>query len=61
MENENSKSDIKTDAELEELKKQSASEKKGKHKVSRDHDFTHTHPTHAKHKSFGTDHEPGTI
>jgi hypothetical protein len=28
-------------------------------KVSREHDFTHTHPTHAKHKNFGVDHEPG--
>jgi hypothetical protein len=30
-------------------------------KVSREHDFTHTHPTHAKHKTFGADHEPGAI
>ena len=28
-------------------------------KVSRAHDFTHTHPTHARHRSFGIDHEPG--
>ena len=28
-------------------------------KVSREHDFTHTHPSHAKHKNFGVDHEPG--
>lgn len=30
-------------------------------KVSREHDFTHTHPTHARHKTFGTDHEPGAF
>jgi len=30
-------------------------------KVSREHDFTHTHPTHAKHKTFGMDHEPGAF
>jgi len=30
-------------------------------KVSREHDFTHTHPDHAKHKNFGMDHEPGAF
>lgn len=30
-------------------------------KVSREHDFTHTHPEHARHKSFGMDHEPGAF
>lgn len=30
-------------------------------KVSREHDFTHTHPTHAHHKTFGLDHEPGAF
>ena len=30
-------------------------------KLSREHDFTHTHPTHAKHKNFGLDHEPGAL
>ena len=30
-------------------------------KFSRKHDFTHTHPTHAKHKNFGLDHEPGAF
>ena len=30
-------------------------------KVTREHDFTHTHPTHAKHKNFGMDHEPGAL
>ena len=30
-------------------------------KISREHDFTHTHPTHAKHKNFGMDHEPGAF
>ncbi|HUH32563.1 MAG TPA: hypothetical protein VLZ28_01340 [Daejeonella sp.] len=30
-------------------------------KVSRAHDFSHTHPTHAHHKTFGMDHEPGAF
>ena len=30
-------------------------------KVSREHDFTHTHPQHARHKNFGMDHEPGAF
>ena len=30
-------------------------------KVDRKNDFTHTHPTHAKHKNFGFDHEPGAF
>ena len=30
-------------------------------KVSREHDFSHTHPSHAHHKIFGMDHEPGAI
>ena len=30
-------------------------------KVDRKHDFTHTHPDHAKHKNFGFDHEPGSF
>jgi hypothetical protein len=24
-------------------------------------DFAHVHPTHAKHKNFGIDHEPGAF
>ena len=30
-------------------------------KFSRAHDFSHTHPSHAKHKIFGIDHEPGAF
>ena len=30
-------------------------------KISRAHDFSHTHPSHAKHKTFGMDHEPGAF
>lgn len=29
--------------------------------VSRAHDFAHVHPSHARHKTFGLDHEPGAI
>jgi hypothetical protein len=25
------------------------------------HDFAHTHPSHARHKNFGMDHEPGAF
>jgi hypothetical protein len=30
-------------------------------KVSHEHDFSHTHPSHAHHKIFGMDHEPGAL
>lgn len=30
-------------------------------KLSRKNDFSHTHPTHAHHKNFGMDHEPGAF
>lgn len=29
--------------------------------VSRAHDFAHVHPSHARHKTFGMDHEPGAF
>jgi len=30
-------------------------------KINRNHEFSHTHPSHARHKQFGMDHEPGTF
>lgn len=30
-------------------------------RISRSHDFSHTHPSHARHKQFGLDHEPGAF
>lgn len=39
----------------------SKSKKTAERKVSRSHDFTHTHPNHARHKQFGLDHEPGAF
>ena len=35
--------------------------KRSQPKISRAHDFAHTHPSHAKHKTFGMDHEPGAF
>lgn len=76
MENENQKPGIKTPEELAELKNKnndsedSVSQNKVSPKseiddkatkISREHDFTHTHPTHANHKKFGADHEPGAF
>ena len=73
MENENQKPSNKTPEELAELKNKNSnsdeSVSQGKvnpkseieekaAKISREHDFTHTHPTHANHKKFGADHEP---
>ena len=52
-----SKKLINEEAELEKSKK----EKTAEPKVSRTHDFTHTHPSHARHKQFGLDHEPGAF
>ena len=51
--------DQKLKEEAPELKQ---SKNKGKSpKVSREHDFSHTHPSHAHHKTFGMDHEPGAF
>lgn len=51
--------DEKLKEEAPELKR---SKDKGKDpKVSREHDFSHTHPSHAHHKTFGMDHEPGAF
>jgi hypothetical protein len=73
---ENEKPDYKTPEEIEKLKKKNKKSKsKGAEseanpeseivdkvpKISREHDFTHTHPTHAHHKTFGVDHEPGAF
>lgn len=41
--------------------KKAKNKKAGEPKVTREHDFTHTHPSHAKHKNFGMDHEPGAF
>lgn len=30
-------------------------------KAYRAHDFAHVHPSHARHKTFGMDHEPGAF
>ena len=76
MENENEIPGKKSPEELEELKKQNEQSEEIQAKsegnsvtekddnqvnVTREHDFTHTHPTHARHKRFGADHEPGTF
>jgi hypothetical protein len=44
----------------EELNKTAASEEHTP-KINRKNDFTHTHPDHAHHRSFGLDHEPGAF
>ena len=41
--------------------KEKKEEVKSAPKVSRWNDFAHTHPSHARHKSFGLDHEPGAF
>ncbi|MEO8794708.1 MAG: hypothetical protein ABI390_04520 [Daejeonella sp.] len=74
MENENLNPDNKTPEELDEIKrKKLESEEKDKSEhttkeeideithVSHNNDFSHTHPSHARHKGFGVDHEPGTL
>jgi len=46
----------------EEVPEQKSGEDTGREfKVSREHDFSHTHPSHAHHKNFGMDHEPGAF
>lgn len=41
--------------------KQTKNHKEDRPVVSRAHDFAHVHPSHARHKAFGLDHEPGAI
>lgn len=53
------KKDSKTEEEA--LEQKAVEERKSKIKVSREHDFSHTHPSHARHKNFGLDHEPGAF
>ena len=45
------------EAELGKAKNKKSAEQK----VSREHNFSHTHPSHARHKQFGMDHEPGAF
>lgn len=67
MENSSKKSGQETAEESkklinEESELETTENKKGsKPKISREHDFSHTHPSHAKHKTFGIDHEPGAF
>jgi hypothetical protein len=48
-------------AEQADLEKRKREKQDNTPKVTREHDFTHTHPSHAKHKNFGMDHEPGAL
>ena len=51
--------EVKPEAEAPKTKESEDSGRKVK--VSRLHDFSHTHPDHAHHKTFGMDHEPGAF